>query len=1129
MFRARDKRVVANRLKVQAPLHHIPLIISDLCSVPALRISLVRNAKPKSFADIVDLHPLAQVSLDRELTWCISIFISIYEEFRPFLDLEADYNNASLTRDSDKAIKCLDLIRGEFGYSYWLVNAYLYTYEQAGLHEKRADFTKEILREKSKGFSAYVSYHMSRRADRGTNPTDYISSVRSGIADSDISDQLKEYLGFILLPIDSGMSFDPANILSYDEVSPLVDRYFSLIASLHRACEDGYFAERPNFFSMVDGLWQLLQDDRLLAVRDHIRPTSETVEDDPAAIKALEGVDAYTSGRYADSARILNDLVHINPTEVTLWEVLAKALARTGETPNPNLPTPVRDMTTAYLRQDGYEDALGRLERYALTDAFRPAALVVRSFMERETSARWSDETTIRDARVGLSRRTCTPFYRRALLEWCGRDRAQSSAIRPDSPAQLVQDLVNGSVAATDKPLLASLPPERVALYVASQLRKHGDYEGAIAALKPALANEFAPVRYEAAKRLADLHLKHGAIGHALRTVSRAYVENNRTANLFDAANLLSSAETLALQECYSIIGLAVVYDMYARVTGPDRDPQKADAAEEYAAALGATRPSAIKPSDGDHTAEELIYYLEYVCSPQTLDAFVSLDTTSDVEAERLAICQNLTDTNPLRASRYTAEITEITRNRVVKDRLRQVEQSKIYVDLPNIRKKASATIKDQFSRYQAMMESPEYSDEVLKLIKTVREYTGKRELTFQVLNAPSNPLETSFEQLVRDIFLLLVTSREHGLETYLSTRIRHGTLSGQLRSPLEVHKVITQKDETGSSYRRDQHWTSELELPDHVSQSLSALIEHFSARIDQTIDTLNKSWIQIRMPEHPEGMFDFRTFRGELYNLRADIDQETDFESFLDRVIDMFWKETENNLSRIRQRIDSEFRSDITLAFDDLHREATEQLPASGLTAFFSALTAARTDVQHAIDTVSGWFQITNRLEYPNYEFDIAVEVAAKSVASCYRHLPINLTKSLEVDRELRGETLSSVVDLLFILLENAVTKSHLGRGPSVSVRAIGEGNALLLEVENEVKAVNDPVAATQELHQRVAFSENSKTQQLVAREGGSGFPKIMRIVTHDLAMKHTMDARYSAKDKFRVDLSLHDGEIFA
>lgn len=426
------------------------------------------------------------------------------------------------------------------------------------------------------------------------------------------------------------------------------------------------------------------------------------------------------------------------------------------------------------------------------------------------------------------------------------------------------------------------------------------------------------------------------------------------------------------------------------------------------------------------------------------------------------------------------------------------------------------------------MMASPEYTDTVLKVLKTIKEQSGQRELKFQIVSAASNPLQVAFEQLVRDVFVLLVTSREHGLETYLSTRIRHGTLAGHIRSPLEVHRVITQKADSGTSYRPDEHWTAALQLPDHVSEIISDLLKAFSEKIDSTIDLLNKSWIQILDADHPEGMFDFRTFRNDLYNLRVDIELDTEFGAFLDSVIELFWKSTEANLSAIRRRIKGEFRDRITAAFDDLHREATETLPAAGFSGFFAALTAARTDVQNAIDGVAGWFQVTDRLEYPDYSFDIAVEVAAKSVESSFRHMPIKLTTSLDVARDLRGDTLSSVVDLLFILLENAVTKSHLGRGPSVTVRAIGEGNALLLEVENEISPVSDPEVETAALKERVEFSETTATRQLVAREGGSGFPKIMRIITHDLQMKHNIDARYSARDRFRVGLSLHDGEIF-
>jgi hypothetical protein len=38
------------------------------------------------------------------------------------------------------------------------------------------------------------------------------------------------------------------------------------------------------------------------------------------------------------------------------------------------------------------------------------------------------------------------------------------------------------------------------------------------------------------------------------------------------------------------------------------------------------------------------------------------------------------------------------------------------------------------------------------------------------------------------------LTNPDHGLDCYLSMRIRHGTLAGQLRTPLEVEHLITQR-----------------------------------------------------------------------------------------------------------------------------------------------------------------------------------------------------------------------------------------------------------------------------------------------------------------------------------------------
>lgn len=666
MFRAKNKRLHLNNIKISAPISHIPFIIEDLCKVPAFRVYIIRNFKPASAAEITEQNPLAQVDLEREIVWNVSVFLSISDEIKEFIILEKKYNHALLSRKFDDAIGALDDIQERFGYSFWLISAYLSTFSESGLTDRRAEFTSEILKEKAKGFISYFSYHIYRRGDRSVNPSEYIADLSKELDGIDVSDELREHLKTLLLPVDDGLLFDGANTLAYDEASPVVDRYHSLLNTLVRACEQDFFQQRQNFSKIVFRLGAYLEDPRLLAICDHLFIKGDDDQKSTVYEDSLQAVEMYTQGNYTDALDILCNILLAEPTQVALWEISAKCIARTGLADAPaGVPHPVLDMARVHLRGEGFHESQARLERFALMDCYRPASLAVRSFLERESWKRWSDETTIRDSRVALLCGVVTPWYRRALLEWCGRDRAQPSLA---SPTPLSDSLQGLGPAAGGGEVIGTLPIPlgRRALYAGSEMAKSGKAAQAASALEQALTDEYPPTRFEAAKRLVDIYLTAERYSDALELVGEIYATNQTCANIFNVKGILDKIEDGKLSDCYSSVGLPITYDIYSRTIGPDRDPAKAGAAEEFAVSMGVDLPSQL-PSEALSDAPSTLYYLEHVCTTSTLEAFVNIDSSNQVEMERVAICQILTDLNPLSGSRYASEITILQEGRLSK------------------------------------------------------------------------------------------------------------------------------------------------------------------------------------------------------------------------------------------------------------------------------------------------------------------------------------------------------------------------------------------------------------------------------------------------------------------------------
>ena len=116
--------------------------------------------------------------------------------------------------------------------------------------------------------------------------------------------------------------------------------------------------------------------------------------------------------------------------------------------------------------------------------------------------------------------------------------------------------------------------------------------------------------------------------------------------------------------------------------------------------------------------------------------------------------------------------------------------------------------------------------------------------------------------------------------------RIRHGSLAGHLRGPLEQLNLIVGKDETTGKYEDNVFWADRLDLRSNSQRAqLFNRFHEYSARYDAIVEDLTKNKLQILRKEKPDGMFflHLRTKPIIISFLRSRISENTTFSEFLD------------------------------------------------------------------------------------------------------------------------------------------------------------------------------------------------------------------------------------------------------
>ena len=138
------------------------------------------------------------------------------------------------------------------------------------------------------------------------------------------------------------------------------------------------------------------------------------------------------------------------------------------------------------------------------------------------------------------------------------------------------------------------------------------------------------------------------------------------------------------------------------------------------------------------------------------------------------------------------------------------------------------------------------------------------------------------FESLIESVKAEFLHNSDHGLDAYLSMRVRHGSLAGHLRGPLEKLCLIVSRND--DKYIDNAALATELAIEEEDRKSLFACFADFSRRYDGIIDDLIKNRLQIRTIKKPDGMFGWPVDHMSTATniIRRQVKSDTTFEEFM-------------------------------------------------------------------------------------------------------------------------------------------------------------------------------------------------------------------------------------------------------
>lgn len=523
----------------------------------------------------------------------------------------------------------------------------------------------------------------------------------------------------------------------------------------------------------------------------------------------------------------------------------------------------------------------------------------------------------------------------------------------------------------------------------------------------------------------------------------------------------------------------------------------------------------------------KLCFFIENVADRQVLALHRTFRNSSEVIDERILICKNLYDF--YHDKRYLEEISALSKEQTISGLVQQVDDSKIYVDIDNIKNKE---LKDK--EFNVLFNVFKNTDDKVKILE------NKDSEVLQILNLLQNKgvqftyyftdesIEIEykfslFKKLFLDVRDKFVFDPKYGLDYYLSTRIRHGTIDNQLRNHLQECHLVTNTDDSGK-YIDNLYWLSRFAN----SSKCKTILNDFSKSADDLIFALKSERIQIKTEDDdskPKAVFDFSSdklshYMDDLYLKCA----QTDFDSCVSLIFCKLWEYTEICLLQMKDVLD-ETHNIMRKLLDELYNDISNTLQNnnSNLKEFKDSITSCQTYLQQDFNKVQGWFQ---RKDVSTFDFSIQqVFEASMSAINRINQDSLVVQKTINSTSSFKGEYFGAMHDLFHDILNNVLDyekkrKSIKGK----AVATINEKDSMLyVEVTNPI--TKDDVSGLKSI---IKESENAYSS-LISKgrsrlEGKSGFAKIYNIVTNVFESKDNQYHNSIDDDNlFRVNISIN------
>jgi len=531
------------------------------------------------------------------------------------------------------------------------------------------------------------------------------------------------------------------------------------------------------------------------------------------------------------------------------------------------------------------------------------------------------------------------------------------------------------------------------------------------------------------------------------------------------------------------------------------------------------------------------VYFLSEVCSKEMLTKSLLYRSQTDAYDERIKICNVLVSNKLGNLDKLINESKALSKRKVLEVAEKQVNSSKIYADKDYILNSSWDVL---YSWYNAFLhqktEMTVFLDNQIEDALTKVDLSDKKNTTVSSLGlkiVPSHILQ--YASLGKDyrskaVFQMLKNYIEEycfgvkGLNTYLSTRIRHGTLYSTVTSNLVSNGFLpTDDSDNDNVFHNSVRGLDEATINEIISKRLI-----FKREMNIIFNEIVNVWIQITY-DHNETQgkkFDFSITLDDLQKVTRKIEDSQSFLeccSILDDYVD---EKLIKSCEQISNLLESNTKNKLEVLFDDFENDVfllESDLGVKIPYEFSRLITNSKQHTFNQLDVIIGWFTLKQDFYEESYDLEVVIGIIENMVQI------ENLSLADKANVKISYHVLSSVVDVFFNLVNNAIkySKLHLSEVDiKVDCYVNEEDGSLVFEVINSCQKEDDFLKINNYLQK---YSKNLNAEQLkelIQKEGNTGIAKIKSAIRYELETREFVTLNYISQEVFSASVSFKNAK---